>query len=161
MRRLAIVVAGALVASVTLGIGVAQAQGGSKFCSQAQKAFEGVEGFDPDEDLDFDDLDEQFDEAIAQYKKLEKQAPKKLRKPFRTLRKYFQLFGDGGFDFTDPESVEKFTKQAAKVAKASQKIANYLVDECGIDIDALVPDFDVPEFDLEDLPDFSIPDLDN
>jgi hypothetical protein len=147
MRRLRmLMMVGALaVASVAILPATAQAARGSKFCDTVNEFFEEGEGdvIDPG-DLDF--TEEQIDDAVETYKKLEKQAPKKLRKPYRTVRKYYEELDDGDFDLSDPEAIEDLVTGGAKVGRAFAKIYSYLVDECGIDVpDVTVPDVSIPE----------------
>jgi hypothetical protein len=145
-------VAALAVASVAILPGTAHAARGSKFCDTARELVEEGEGgvIDPG-DLDF--TEEQIDEAVESYKELEKQAPKKLRKPYRTLRKYYEKLADGDFDLSDPEAIEDLVTGGAKVGRAAAKIYNYLVDECGIDLpDVSVPDVSIPDVSIPEIP---------
>jgi hypothetical protein len=147
MRRLRMLmmVAALAVASVAILPATAQAARGSKFCDTANELLDDADGVLADPG-DFDFTEEQIDEAIDAYKKLEKQAPKKLRKPYRTVRKYYEKFDDGDFDVTDPEDIEDLVTGGARVGRAFAKIYSYLVDECGIDVpDVTVPDVSIPE----------------
>jgi hypothetical protein len=150
MRRLRILMTAALmVATVCVWAGAAEARG-SKFCETARDAFEGGDvTIDPN---DLDVTEEQIEEAIDNYEEFLDEAPKRLRKPYRTLLRYYRQIEAGDFDFSDPEDVEELAEQSQKVARATTKIYDYLVDECGID----VPNVTVPDV---SLPDISIPDL--
>jgi hypothetical protein len=154
MRRLRILVVGTLAAaSVTASAGTASAERGSRFCDQATDLIDDLGGFDPFGDSE--EVKDRIDATVDAYQELEEIAPKKLRKSFRVNRKYYELFENGGIDFTDPEALQDIAEQTGKVIRANAKIYNYLTDECGIEApDVSVPDISVPEI---SLPDISIP----
>ncbi len=156
MRRLRILVVGSLaMASVTAWAGTAYAARGSDFCDQANDLIDDLGGFDPLGSGNSDELEDRIDATIDAYQELEESAPKKLKKAFRVNRKYYELFEDGGIDFTDPEALRDIAERTGKVIRANTKIYNYLADECEIDVpDVSVPDVSVPEI---SVPDVSIP----
>jgi hypothetical protein len=155
MRRLRMLMVAALaVASVTAWAGTAGAAGGSAYCENAKRLYDDANNGDLIDPGDLDFTEEQLDDALDTYKELEKQAPRKLRKPYRTVRKYYEKLADGDFDLTDPENVEELVEGGAKAGQALQKIYSYLVDECGVDL----PDVSVPDV---SIPDVSIPELGN
>jgi hypothetical protein len=157
MRRLQILlVTGALAAtSATVWAGSAHARRGSDFCDQASNLVDEIGNIDPLGAADDDELQDQIDAAVDAYEELEESAPRRLKRAFRVNRRYYELFQDGGIDFTDPDALEDLAERTGKVVRANQKIFNYLADECDIDApDVSVPDVSIPEI---TVPDISIP----
>jgi hypothetical protein len=155
MRRLRTLVVGSLaMASVTAWAGTAYAARGSDFCDQAGDLLDDIGNFDPLDTSGSGEFEDQVDAAIDAYEELEESAPKKLKKAFRVNRRYYELFEDGGIDFTDPEALRDIAQRTGKLIRANTKIYNYLADECGNVPDISVPDISVPEI---SVPDISIP----
>jgi hypothetical protein len=155
MRRLQIVlVAGALAAtSVTAWAGTASARRGSDFCDQANNLRDEIGNIDPLGAENNDELQDQIDAAVDAYQDLEESAPKKLKRAFRVNRRYYELFQDGGIDFTDPDALEDLAERTGRVLRANRRIFNYLADECDIDVpDVTTPDISVPDISIPELP---------
>jgi hypothetical protein len=160
MRRTRVLMVVVLaMAGVTVWAGAAEARG-SKFCDTVRSFYEDGAGELPALS-DLDVSEDEIQETLDSYEDFANAAPKKLRKPFRTLLKFYKQVTEDGFDFTDPEALEEFAEQSAKLGRATTKIYNYLEDECDIELPEL-PDATVPDVSISDIsiPDVSIPELD-
>ncbi|HEX6310502.1 MAG TPA: hypothetical protein VF152_02640 [Acidimicrobiia bacterium] len=153
MRRLRMLaVAGLAVGSVTTWVGTGNAARGSEFCETARNAFDDIDDEGLVDPGDFEVSEEQAEQVLDFYEELEEEAPKKLRKPFRTIRRFYAQLADGDLDLSDPDDIEVLVNRGVKVGRAGVKIYNYLVDECGVQL----PDVSVPDV---SIPDVSIPDI--
>lgn len=136
MRRLRILLAGVLAVGTTIawsGVVFADQPAAGGFCDVAEDAQDALSGANF-EDLDFTDpdaLQDAYQEAADAVNELGDSAPKKLKKSFKTVGKFFNSLAD--IDFSDPDELTDAFVPSAKVVRAFEKINNYLVDECGID----------------------------
>ncbi|HUF84337.1 MAG TPA: hypothetical protein VMQ81_07065 [Acidimicrobiia bacterium] len=140
MRRLRIVLAG-LVAMATAGAwsGGASADplAGGGFCGTVEDAVAELDDAVSLKDIDFTDPEatkKLYRQAADIYKDLAKNAPKKLRSSFKTVSKFLRALSE--IDLTDPEEAGNFPTQTRKMARAFEKVTNYFVDECDIDLSA-------------------------
>jgi hypothetical protein len=138
MRWLRILVTGVLalaVAGAWGGVAYADGPAAGGFCDLARDANDalGNQGLG---DLDLDDPDalgEVYDRAAEVMDELRSEAPKKLKRSFKIARNWYRDLGE--VDLTDPRSAGDLVP-TRKIQKAFAKITEYLVDECGPDIDS-------------------------
>jgi hypothetical protein len=138
MRRLRILMTGVLaVAVVGAGGGAAYADrpAAGGFCDLAREANDalGNQGLG---DLDLGDpsaIGEVYEEAAEIMDELRDEAPKRLKRSFKIARNWFRDLGE--VDLTDPRSAGDLVP-TKKIQKAFGRIGEYLVDECGPDVDS-------------------------
>jgi hypothetical protein len=138
MRRLRLLLAGALAAGMVAawsGVVYADQPAAGGFCDQFEGFVDDLEATDVG-DIDFTDPEatqEIFGQAAEAYGELEDEAPKKLKKSFKTVRKYYENLADEELDFSDPEALQDFVP-SGKVAKAFGKVSEFISSECGVDV---------------------------
>ncbi|MGQ0802921.1 MAG: hypothetical protein ACT4PI_03520 [Actinomycetota bacterium] len=136
MRRLRILLAGVLAVGTTIawsGVVHANSPALGDFCDLADETEEALAGGDV-EDIDFTDPDalgDLYGEIADNIGDAAKQAPKKLKGAFKTVRKFYEQLAD--IDFNDPEDAADALIPSAKVQRAFDKITTYLIEECGLD----------------------------
>ena len=135
MRRLRILMTGVLAFAVVGawgGAAYADQPAAGGFCEQYEGFLDDIEATDV-EDFDFTDPEatqELFERAADAYGALADEAPKKVRKAFKTVANYYANLAEDELDFTDPEALGDLVP-SGKVAKAFTKIGTYISDECG------------------------------
>lgn len=136
MHRFRIVIAAALVSSMTLvtyqvasasSIG-APAQSSSAFCTTAQRLQREIQSLD---DIDLESLSVRGIKAmyrrdVSLIKQLQKEAPKELKDEFKRLRRLYQRVVDGKLKF------EQLPNAISRAGDDLSTIFKYLEDECGI-----------------------------
>jgi hypothetical protein len=138
MRRLRLLLAGALAAGMVTawsGVVYADQPAAGGFCDQFEGFADDIDATDV-EDFDFTDPEatqELFERAADAYGELADEAPKKVKKAFKTIRKFYANLADEEIDFSDPGSLQDLVP-SGKVAKAFAKVGEFLSDECGIDL---------------------------
>jgi len=137
MRRLRILLAGVLAVGTTIvwsGMVYADRPAAGGFCEVADDVQDALTGANF-EDLDFSDpdvLQEAYENAADGVNELGDSAPKKLKKAFKTIGRFYDGLAD--IDFSDPDELTEAFVPSAKVARAFDKITSYLADECEIDL---------------------------
>jgi len=137
MRRLRILLAGVLATGMVAawsGGAYADQPAAGGFCEQYEGLVDDIEGTDV-EDFDFTDPEatqEAFERAADAFRELADEAPKKVKKAFKTAANYYADLAEDEIDLTDPETIGDLVP-SGKVAKAFTKIGTYISDECGVD----------------------------
>lgn len=144
LHRFRIVVAGALVSSMTLvTYQVASAsstrtpaQSSSSFCATAQSLQGEIQSLDEIdlETVSISDFRSTYRRFADLIKQLQKEAPKELKNAFKRLRAFYDKVVEGKIklDITSAKSVRKFAKDIERAGKDVSKLFTYLEDECGV-----------------------------
>ena len=145
MRRFRIVVAAALVSSMTLvtyQVAAASPTGRLRNRRRRRRSARRPESSGEIQSLDEIDLEtvsiSDFRTTYRRFadliKQLQKEAPKELKNAFKRLRAFYNKVGDGKIelDVTSAKSIRKFAKDVEKAGKDVSKVFTYLEDNCGI-----------------------------
>jgi hypothetical protein len=103
----------------------------ASFCSTARRVGDDFSQLDPSDLTDEDALEDLRDAA----ERLSKQAPRSLKRPFRTVIDFYDDVVEGGLDVSDADSVEEIARRADKVARAASRIIDHLVDKCDVSLE--------------------------
>ena len=143
MHRFRIVVAVTLVSAMTLvTYQVASASStrtpvqSSSFCATAQSLQDEIQSLDEIdlETVSISDFRSTYRRFADLIKRLQKEAPKELKKAFKRLRAFYDKVANGKIelDVTSAKSIRKFAKDVEKAGMDVSKLVTYLEDECGI-----------------------------
>jgi hypothetical protein len=143
LHRFRIVVAGALVSSMTLATYQVASAGStrtpaqsSSFCATAKSLQGEIQSLDEVdlETVSISDFRSTYRRFADLIKQLQKEAPKELKSAFKRLRTFYDKVADGNMDLdiTSAKSIRKFANEVEKAGKDVSKLATYLEDECGI-----------------------------
>lgn len=143
MYRIRTVVAGALVAAMTLGMYQVASAGStrtatqsSSFCATAQSLQGEIQDLGNVDlaTVSFSDVKSTYRRFADLIKQLQKEAPKALRNTFKRLRNFYDKVANGNIklDVTSVESVRRFARDIERAGKDVSRLFTYLEDKCGV-----------------------------
>lgn len=136
MARVRALVVALLTCGLLTGLaGAAFAEVGTtraaSFCGTARSIGDDFAQLDPS---DFDDEDALADLRDAA-KRLAREAPRSLKRSFRTVIAYYDKLVDDGLDLSDEEAIEELATRGTRVSRAVGKIIDHLVEKCDVSLE--------------------------
>jgi hypothetical protein len=143
MYRIRTVVAGALVAAMTLGMYQVASAGStgtatqsSSFCATAQSLQGEIQDLGNVDlaTVSVSDVKSTYRRFADLIKQLQKEAPRALKNTFKRLRNFYDKVSSGNIklDITSAESVRRFARDIERAGKDVSRLFTYLEDKCGV-----------------------------
>jgi hypothetical protein len=143
MHPIRTVVAGALVAAMTVGTYQVASAGStgtvtqpSQFCATAQSLQGEIQDLGNVDlaTVSVSDVKSTYRRFADLIKQLQKEAPKTLKNAFKRLRNFYGKVANGNIklDLTSATSIARFARDVERVGKDVSRLFTYLEDKCGV-----------------------------